>query len=257
MHAKEPVLTRTPLKDEVFQSLHESVLAGRYSAGEWLRQEEISRRLGVSMTPVREALDLLVSSGMAERVAYRGVRLLRPSNPDVLDSYELRLLLEGSAARSAASNVSAEQILSLNELLQAEAALLNLEGLPRQREISRALHGRIVEASGNSLLHRIYLDVLRAFPDWMLYEHLYRNPELLQDSICNEHREHEMIVAALAAHDPDAAVQRSVEHVLQRGRELVSYLGMPRESLEAREAQIRRLIPGTELGAERLHKEAT
>jgi hypothetical protein len=48
-----------------------------------------------------------------------------------------------------------------------------------------------------------------------------------------------------------------LEHVLQRGRELVTYLGMPREALEAREAHIRRLIPGTELGAERLHKEAT
>ena len=70
---------RKPLKEEVFEILHGRIIAGQYSAGEWLRQEEISSQLGVSMTPVREALDLLVSSGLAERVPYRGVRILEPS----------------------------------------------------------------------------------------------------------------------------------------------------------------------------------
>ena len=255
MHKQEPVVRRTPLKDEVFQSLQESILAGRYQAGAWLRQEEISRRLGVSMTPVREALDLLVSSGLAERVAYRGVRLLQPSDPDVLDSYELRLLLEGSASRSAASNISSDQLSALRELLQLEAKLLRLEDLPRQRETSRALHSRIVEASGNNLLHRVYLDVLKTFPDWRLYEHLYRNPGLLEGSIRNEHREHVLIVDALAARDPDMALQRTLEHVLQRGRELVSYLGIAPEALEARESQIQQLISGMEPKAVDLHKE--
>jgi DNA-binding GntR family transcriptional regulator len=99
MHTKDGIPKRKPLKVEVFDALHESILAGHYAAGDWLRQEEISRRLGVSMTPVREALDLLVASGLAERVAYRGVRVLRMSSPDILDSYELRLLLEAAASR--------------------------------------------------------------------------------------------------------------------------------------------------------------
>jgi DNA-binding GntR family transcriptional regulator len=102
MHASNPTVNRKPLKAEVFDVLHENILSGQYPAGSWLRQEEISKRLGVSMTPVREALDLLVSTGLAERVAYRGVRVLRPSSPDILDSYEMRLLLEGAGARAAA-----------------------------------------------------------------------------------------------------------------------------------------------------------
>ena len=52
------------LKEEVFDLLHQRIVAGKYSPGEWLRQEDISSQLGVSQTPVREALDLLVSVGL-------------------------------------------------------------------------------------------------------------------------------------------------------------------------------------------------
>jgi len=257
MRDRDGAPKRKPLKVEVFDALHESILAGRYAAGEWLRQEEISRGLGVSMTPVREALDLLVSSGLAERVAYRGVRVLRMSSPDILDSYELRLLLEAVASPKAAEAISAEQLAGLRRLLADEAALTRSGDLPRQREVSRSLHSGIVAASGNLLLHRIYLEVLKTFPDWMLYEHLYRHPELLADSVRHEHEEHRGIIDALEKGDPELAMHRAVEHVLQRGRELETYLGIPRQALELREAQIRHLIPGTSLLTATADKETT
>jgi DNA-binding GntR family transcriptional regulator len=239
-------LNRKPLKDEIFDVLHSEILSGRYQAGSWLRQEEIATRLGVSATPVREALDLLVSSGLAERVPYGGVRVLKPSSPDILDSYEMRLLLEGLAARSAAHNIQPGQLKQCRDLVKQAAGLLRLADLPRSREVSRALHGSIAEASGNALLHRLYLQVLNAFPDWMLYEHLYRRPELIEESLRNEQREHELIVDALAARDPDTAMRRAMEHVVQRGRELEQYLRIPRGALAARESQIRALIPSLE-----------
>jgi DNA-binding GntR family transcriptional regulator len=257
MRAGDGATKRKPLKLEVFDALHEGILSGRYAAGEWLRQEEISRRLGVSMTPVREALDLLVSSGLAERAAYRGVRVLRMSSPDILDSYELRLLLEAVASPKAAEAISPEQLAGLHELLADEAELTRSGNLPGQREVSRSLHSGIVAASGNLLLHRIYLEVLKTFPDWMLYEHLYRHPELLADSVRNEHAEHQGIVDALERGDPELAMQRSVEHVLQRGRELETYLGIPRHALELREAQIQHLMPGTRRLTAPVDKETT
>jgi len=255
MHSRETSLKRKPLKEEVFDVLHENILSGTYAAGAWLRQEEISRRLGVSMTPVREALDLLVSSGLAERVAFRGVRVLQPSSPDILDAYEMRMLLEGAASREAAANISAAQLDCLNQLLDAGEGLVKLEDLRRDREVSRALHSAIVEASGNSLLHRIYLDVLKAFPDWMLYEHLYRRPELLEGSIRSEHLEHRLIVEALAAGDSEAALHRTLEHVMRRGHELETYLGIPRQALELRESQVRNLIPRIDIQVTHLQKE--
>jgi DNA-binding GntR family transcriptional regulator len=71
-------LQRRSLKEEIFDVLHDKIIAGKVGPGEWLRQEDIASQLGVSMTPVREALDLLVSVGLAERVPYRGVRVPQP-----------------------------------------------------------------------------------------------------------------------------------------------------------------------------------
>jgi DNA-binding GntR family transcriptional regulator len=236
---------RKPLKDEVFDVLHQDILAGQYAAGTWLRQEEVAARLGVSMTPVREALDLLVSSGLAERVPYRGVRVLRPSARDILDSYAMRLLLEGLAARAAATRITGGQLAKLRSLLTEASRLLEFEDMSQERASSRALHAAIVEASGNALLYRLYLNVLNTFPDWLLYEHLFRRPELLASSMQEEHREHQRIVDAIGRHDPDAAVKAAIEHVLGRGRELQIYLGVPLAELGAREAEILGLLAPT------------
>ncbi|MBK9208327.1 MAG: winged helix-turn-helix transcriptional regulator [Anaerolineales bacterium] len=64
----EKELTHKPLKEEIFDALHRQIIAGKYSPGDWLRQEDIASQMGVSMTPVREALDLLVAASLAERV---------------------------------------------------------------------------------------------------------------------------------------------------------------------------------------------
>src|SRR5512136_2105185 len=110
------VVHRKSLKEEVFEVLHSRIIAGQYSAGEWLRQEDISSQMGVSMTPVREALDLLVSAGLAERVPYRGVRILEPSRKEILDSYGMRLLLESAAVFGAARHSSGAQVAQLRLL---------------------------------------------------------------------------------------------------------------------------------------------
>jgi len=86
----EKELTHKPLKEEVYDALHRQIIAGKYKPGDWLRQEDIATQMGVSMTPVREALDLLVSTGLAERVPYRGVRVREMSVKDIADAYGLR-----------------------------------------------------------------------------------------------------------------------------------------------------------------------
>jgi DNA-binding GntR family transcriptional regulator len=233
---------RKPLKEEVFEVLHGRIIAGQYSAGEWLRQEEISSHLGVSMTPVREALDLLVSAGLAERVPYRGVRILEPSTKEILNSYGMRLLLESAAVFAAATNVSGTQIAQLRANLEESRSLVTLNDMSRQRVLSRELHGAIVAASANAQLHRIYLTVLNTFPDWMLYEYLFRHPEFLAESMENECREHCGIVEAVGRHEPELAVERTLQHILNRGKELESYLGIPRDLIKATEDQILPLL---------------
>ena len=233
---------RKPLKEEVFEILHGRIIAGQYSAGEWLRQEELSSQLGVSMTPVREALDLLVSAGLAERVPYRGVRILEPSSKEILNSYGMRLLLETAGVFGAALNISGPQAAQLHGLLKESKSLVKLEDMSRQRVLSRQLHGAIVAASGNSQLHRLYTTVLNTFPDWMLYEYLFRHPEFLAESMENEYNEHAGIVDAVAAHDTALSVERTVEHIRNRGKELQLYLGIPGDLVQATEDQVLPLL---------------
>src|SRR5512135_2882142 len=144
------VVHRKPLKEEVFEVLHGRIIAGQYSAGEWLRQEDISSQLGVSMTPVREALDLLVSAGLAERVPYRGVRVLEPSSREILNAYGMRILLESAAAYAAALNASAAQLARLRSIVVESRPLVKLAEMSRARVLSRQLHNEIAAASGNA-----------------------------------------------------------------------------------------------------------
>ncbi len=238
------LVNKKPLKDEIFEVLHERVIMGRYPAGGWLRQEDISSELGVSMTPVREALDLLVSAGLAERVPYRGVRVLQPSQQEIADSYAMRLLLESAAVHSAAQTISRGQIKILEDILAQSKSLVRLNEMPHERVLSRELHIAIINCSENALLHRMYITALNSFPDWMLYEYMVHHPELLESSMENEFKEHSLIVEALKIHNPQLAVQRTVDHLTKRGRELESFLGIPPEIIRAKEAQVMPLLSG-------------
>ena len=241
VQATAPIL-RKSMKDEVFDILHERIIAGQYSPGEWLRQDDISSQLGISMTPVRDALDLLVSTGLAERIPYRGVRILQPTPQEIVDSYAMRLLLECSAIYTAAFNISAVEILNLENILAQSKSLVQLKDMSHERVLSRELHGAIVKASGNALLQKTYLIVLNTFPDWMLYEYLFRHPELLDQSIGNEYHEHWGIVNALAEHHPELAVRRTIELITNLGRELEGYLGIPKELVRSKEARVLPLL---------------
>ena len=235
-------IIRKPIKEEVFEVLHEHIIAGQYAPGEWLRQDDISSKLGISMTPVREALDLLVSAGLAERIPYRGVRVLQPSVQEIVDSYAMRLLLECSGVYAAAHNISPEEISRLEKILDQTKLLVKLKDMSRERVLSRELHGAIVAASGNALLHRMYITALNTFPDWMLYEYLFRHPELLVVSMSTEYKEHSAIVTALANHQPDLAVDKTITHITNRGRELEKHLGIPQDLVRTQEARILPLL---------------
>ena len=114
--------------------------------------------------------------------------------------------------------------------------------MSRQRVLSRQLHGAIVAASGNAQLCKAYTTVLNTFPDWMLYEYLFRHPECLSESMTNEYQEHRAIVEAVGSHEPELAVERTLEHLLNRGNELETYLGIPRDLIKATEDQILPLL---------------
>ena len=227
-HSEETeLIQKRPLKEDIFDVLHEKILAGIYKPGDWLRQEDIATQLGVSMTPVREGLDLLVSAGLAERVPYRGVRVREMSTKDVVEAYGMRLILEAIIAREAARNITPDQVATLESMLDEMKKHDTLKEVSSERKSSREFHSAIAEATKNDLLIKLYAVVANAFPDWLLYEALFRYPELIADSMASTYREHVAIVDALKQGDAEGSVQKSLEHLMESGKWLEEYLDIP------------------------------
>ncbi len=236
------LLQRKPLKEELFEVLQNRIITGKYAPGDWLRQEDISSQFGVSQTPVREALDLLVSAGLAERVPYRGVRVLQLSKNEMVDAYVMRLALEGFAAHLAALNASQSQIDALYSILAETQSLQSLTKMARLRQLNREFHMAIVVASGNFLLQKLFDVVSNAFPDWMLYEAMFHHPELLKSSLSKEYSEHLEIVNAIAAHSPQAASQKVSHHIYNLGSDYETFLNIPKDVIEKAEGQIKSFL---------------
>jgi DNA-binding GntR family transcriptional regulator len=231
-------IQKRPLKEDIFDVLHEKIISGTYKPGDWLRQDDIATQLGVSMTPVREAFDLLVSAGLAERVPYRGVRVREMSTKDVVEAYGLRLVLEAVIAQEAAKRITAEQIAGLERTLDEMKSHETLKDVSTERRTSREFHSAIAEATRNDLLIKLYAVVSNAFPDWLLYEALFRHPELLAESMLSTYQEHVAIVEALKNSDAEQAAQRSIEHVMESGKWLEEYLRIPSTLLREKEEQV-------------------
>jgi DNA-binding GntR family transcriptional regulator len=80
--------------------------------------------------------------------------------------------------------------------------------------------------------------VSNVFPDWRLYEYMFRHPELLQSSLEKEYREHKAIVDAIKARDADLAVLHTIAHIQNLGKELVDYLSIPADLIKGKEQQL-------------------
>ena len=237
------ILEKKSLKSEVFELLHRRIVSGQYGPGEWLRQEEIAKELGVSPTPVREALDQLVADGLAEGIPYRGVRVPKLTAEEMADAYVLRLLLEAMIVRLAAHNVSAQQVEALLAILERMERLVNSDDVSAYQHLNRQLHMGIVAASGNQLLKRLYGQVINRFPDWMLYGDLLEQPDLRPPKLEQDFENHQALVDAIASGDADRASREMMEHMHAVRDELAAWRDVPIDLLDEKEREIEALLP--------------
>ena len=229
---------KRPLKEDIFDALLEKIISGKYKPGSWLRQEDIASQLGVSMTPVREALDLLDAAGLAERVPYRGVRVPEPTHEEIAESYVTRLLLEKAVNRAAALNREQAHVDALKRIVSQAKKLIRLDDMSASRKLSGNFHFTVVEAAKNSTLARVYKVAVNSFPDWMLYQAMFEHPDELEQSVKEEYKEHLAIAEAIEARNADLAEQCAEEHIREIGSQLVAYLGVPQELLDRKMIQL-------------------
>jgi DNA-binding GntR family transcriptional regulator len=196
--------------DFVYESLRDAIWDGRIAVGERVREEEIARNLGVSRTPVREALQRLHQRGLLVFGAGRGLTVASLSQHQVLQLYAMREILEGSAARFAAEHATAPEIGVLwrlqKELCKPDHDTMALVTL------NRRLHQAIYEAAHNQYL----IQTLSVLHDSLalLHSTTFRAPSRRLES----DEEHRQIVAAIEQHNPDRAEETARQHIRQAQR---------------------------------------
>lgn len=212
------------MTEDLVTRISAAIVSGEFQAGQWLRQEALAERFGVSRQPVREALRHVQAQGLVEIHHRRGVLVRRPSTRDVRDAYLVRAELEGLAVQLAArraGDAELELIRTTEEdywrLAHEEAAT---DGGPSPAEArgraNRAFHSAILQAAGSPLLVETATRVLRVVPSGVSVGAMSR-PHTVH-KIAQEHR---AIRLAIESGDGDAARAAMTEHIRNSG-ELVA-----------------------------------
>lgn len=193
----------------VYARLRADIAARTLRPGERLRENELAERLGVSRTPVREALQRLQSEGLIGFAPQRGLIVTDLTAGQVMEIYAMREVLEGAAARFAATSASAMEIDSIRRILErcgqaTDAAVAEAENV--------RLHDAISAAAHNDYLLRAMMVLRDALT--LLGTTTLSAPGRLASA----HLEHAAIVAAITAGDPDGAEQATRAHIREGSR---------------------------------------
>ena len=204
--AREKILP-AQLERRVFEALRNEILSGALAPGAQLVEARIAEELGVSKTPVREALIRLQRDGLVEIEPYRGARVIRPSNRDVAEISELRLVIETAIVRDLAERRPKEVLEALehsvSESKRALAASERGRFLARLQEFSDIL----ADACENRRMAKVLTDLRSVLQ--VIGGSSLRAPGREERSI----EEHVAILAALEAGDADAAAAAEAAHI--------------------------------------------
>jgi GntR family transcriptional regulator, rspAB operon transcriptional repressor len=220
------------LSDRVYQRLRDAILDGRLASGQWLRQEILSNELGTSQLPVREAIRRLASEGLAVRIPYRGVQVVEYSPEDIIDMFNVRLVLECMAVRYAATRISPGDLEKLKKNLVEANRYKKNDQMPLRRNLNAEFHLTICRASNHRYLIRQTEMMWSWFPSTILYEGMRRQQEFSRSRLERENKEHQVILQALVRKDAAKAEEATRRHIRNLSQELAEVLGISLEKVK-------------------------
>jgi len=200
--------------DYVMQHLREGIVEGRYAPGQRLIEADLTRELGVSRGPLREALRRLSADNLLEIVPNRGAVVRRLSMREMLELFSIRIALESHAAREATQRLADPEV---RTRFEADIQPIWMER-PRLADASyidenRSFHQAIIRATGNERLMALTIQMQLTLLMFQL------NGALTPDSIATSVIEHRAIATAMLDGDPEAAATHARTH-LERARDL-------------------------------------
>ncbi|HIC64691.1 MAG: GntR family transcriptional regulator [Paracoccus sp. (in: a-proteobacteria)] len=198
-------MRRTLQGEGVYDRLCEQIRSGTIRPGARLTETELAARLGVSRTPVREAIRRLEADGLVDHQPRSGAVVRQLAYPEIMELYEMRTVLEGTAARLSARAASPMELEALRSI-NAEMARA-VEDAARLVRLNRQFHARLLDAARNRFLLRAAASVENTL--LILGPSAMAAPERARQAV----EEHEAVLDALAARDGQRAEAAMREHM--------------------------------------------
>lgn len=204
---KQEVTDKYSLRGRVFHRLREDILDGKYKENEELREIAIGEELGVSRTPVREALRQLELEGLVQIVPNKGAYVTGITAKDVKDIYMIRSSLEGMCARLATEHITPEQLEEMEENVYIASFYAAKGHMEQMAELDNRFHNILYEASGSKMLQNL----LRDFHQYVI--RIRRKTLSTKERGAASNEEHRLIMEAIKAGNSNEAERLATCHM--------------------------------------------
>jgi len=195
------------LRARIYNQLKNAILNGVYKPGDSLIEMKVAKEMGVSRTPVREAIRQLELEGLVTSIPNKGVVVEGISEKDIEDIYTIRKMMEGLAARWAAEKISDEELKELKDVLDLMEFYTEKQELDKVSEMDTRFHDIIFRASKSRPLEYMLTN----------FHHLIQRARLVSTKTSGRalmsFEEHHKVYEALKKHDPDEAEKAMIQHI--------------------------------------------
>lgn len=218
-----------PLRDVVFYTLRQSILTGELKPGERLMEIHLADKLGVSRTPVREAIRRLELEGLVTMFPRRGAEVAQITEKSMSDVLEVRRTLDALCAELACDRISQEGLSSLKQACENFERSVSTKDAQKIAQADVALHDIIVQATGNQRLIQLVNN---------LSEQMYRYRfEYIKDSSQHETliKEHRIIYQSIVDKDKDTAASAAKTHIDNQKKAIIRQIRLDTKKMSHRE----------------------
>lgn len=199
-----------PLRDVVFETLRRAILMGELEPGERLMELQLSEKLGVSRTPIREAIRKLELEGLVTMIPRKGAAVAQITEQDLQDVLEVRASLEELAVELACKRISEEELARLHTCLEEFRHVLQSKEVTKIAEKDVEFHDIIIHSTGNrrlvQMLNNLREQMYRYRVEYL--KHSTHYPQLIQ--------EHEDILRSLQHRKEEEARQAIHRHIINQ-----------------------------------------
>lgn len=195
------------VRDRVYEQLRQAILEDRLKPGERLVERKLADYLGVSRTPVREAIRMLELEGLVAQLPRGGTVVAQITDLEVLEIYRIRAVLEGLAARMAAEKIKPEQLRQLVNLLKDIELYANKADLESLDRVHQQFNDLIYKAADSQRLYAMITTLVEHISRYARVG--YCQPGRIEEAT----REHRLLVEAIKTRDGSLAERVAREHI--------------------------------------------